>query len=146
MFRNILIAIDGSPLADRALDTGLALAQALKASVTLVTVSEGLSALEITALVRINADEAAEQYEALAEKVAREVLMNAKDKAAPVPAQAVLVKNRPAAVGIVETATVQSCDLIVMASHGRRGLRKMILGSVTNEVLAMSKIPVLVTR
>ena len=56
------------------------------------------------------------------------------------------VKDRYAAEGIVETAKVNGCDLIIMASHGRRGFRRLVLGSVANEVVTTSIVPVLVVR
>jgi Universal stress protein UspA and related nucleotide-binding proteins len=70
------------------------------------------------------------------------------DKAAQagVTATSVHVIERYAADAIVETAESQGCDLIVMASHGRRGLGRLLIGSQTNEVLIRSKVPVLVIR
>jgi nucleotide-binding universal stress UspA family protein len=56
------------------------------------------------------------------------------------------VPSRPPAEGIVETAQRLDCDLIAMGSHGRRGLTTLMLGSVTNEVLATSRLPVLIIR
>ena len=56
------------------------------------------------------------------------------------------IRDKAPAEGIMETAQLEDCDLIVMASHGRRGLRKMMLGSQTAEVLTHSKTPVLVLR
>ncbi len=148
MFQRILIATDGSPLAERACDAGLALAEGLRASVVLVTVSERWSVLEVAAMVRMRVDEPVERYEALAEKVAKRVLASAQKKAEPfrVSMQSVHMKDRPAAEGIIEAATAHACDLIVMASHGRRGVRELLLGSVTNEVLTTSELPVLVVR
>jgi nucleotide-binding universal stress UspA family protein len=58
----------------------------------------------------------------------------------------VTVLNEEPFSGIIATAKKKKCDLIVMASHGRRGLSALILGSETNKVLTHSKIPVLVTR
>jgi nucleotide-binding universal stress UspA family protein len=56
------------------------------------------------------------------------------------------VKDRFPADGIVECATQKGCDLIVIASHGRRGLRRLMLGSIANEVVTRSTVPVLVCR
>jgi nucleotide-binding universal stress UspA family protein len=56
------------------------------------------------------------------------------------------VKERKPAEGIFDTAELEDCDLIVMASNGRRGLQKMLFGSQTSEVIALSKRPVLVLR
>lgn len=148
MYKHIIIAIDGNELADRALETGLALAKTLKAAVTLVTVSEKWSMLEIAAQVRMHVDEPVEHYEELAAKISLKILSTAQGKAARhhVDVQALHVANRPVAEGIISTATEQNCDLIVMGSHGRRGLRRLVLGSVTSEVLATTQISVLVVR
>ena len=56
------------------------------------------------------------------------------------------VKDRHPAEGIVETAKSRGCDLIVMASHGRRGLSRMLLGSQANKVVTHSAVPVLICR
>ena len=148
MFKHIIIAIDGTKIADRALETGLALAKTLNAAATLVTVSEKWSMLEIAAQVRMHVDEPVEHYEELAAKIALKILSKAQGKAARhnMNVQALHVANRPVAEGIILTATAQNCDLIVMGSHGWRGLRRLILGSVTSEVLATAPIPVLVIR
>ena len=54
------------------------------------------------------------------------------------------VADHHPADGIIETSRTKDCDLIVMASHGRRGVKKLLLGSVANEVLAHSSVPVLI--
>ena len=56
------------------------------------------------------------------------------------------VKNQFPAEGIIEAAKAQGCDLIVMASHGRRGLSRLLLGSQANRVVTQSTIPVLICR
>ncbi len=56
------------------------------------------------------------------------------------------VKDRVPAEGIVETAKARSCDLIVMSSHGRRGLSRVLLGSQANNVVTHSSVPVLICR
>ena len=67
-------------------------------------------------------------------------------KTSGVPCEVVQVKERFPTEGIVETARARSADLIIMASHGRRGLSKLLLGSETTKVLSQSSIPVLVYR
>jgi nucleotide-binding universal stress UspA family protein len=76
------------------------------------------------------------------------VLVSAKAAAdrAGVAADTLHVPDRWPADAIIEVAEARGCNLIVMASHGRRGLGRLILGSQTSEVLAHSKIPVLVVR
>ena len=144
MYKHILVATDGSELAGRAVTTGLALAKALKARVTALTVTEPWSAMvtgEPALVFPI------EEYEkAAAEKAARILSgVSTAAKNAGVECETVHVDDFPAE-GIVETAKTRSCDLIVMASHGRRGLSKLLLGSQTTRVLTLTAVPVLVCR
>ncbi len=67
-------------------------------------------------------------------------------RSARVPSKALHVRNRDPYVAIIDAARRESCDLIVVAAHGRRGLADLLLGSVTAKVLAHSEIPVLVYR
>ena len=146
MYAHILIATDGSDLADRALDHALVVAKALNSDVTVVTVSEspamlgaygdGFYAVDQNELIE-GQDQAAK---ALLDKA------EAKAKAAGVAVKTVHVKDSYPAEGIIATAESIGAGLIVMGSHGRRGLGRLILGSQTNNVLAHTKTPVLVTR
>ena len=88
------------------------------------------------------------RYEAGQEAFAKGVLVSAKATAerAGVAVETIHIADRWPADAIVEVAAMRGCDLIVMASHGRRGLGRLLLGSQTAEVLAHSKIPVLVVR
>jgi nucleotide-binding universal stress UspA family protein len=144
MYKNILIATDGSELAQRAVAAGLALAKALSARVTAVTATEPWSAMVVgePALAF-----PIEDYEKAAAENAARILsdVSAAAKAAGVACETVHINDFPAE-GIVETAQVRGCDLIVMASHGRRGLSKLLLGSQATRVLALSPVPVLVCR
>ena len=63
-----------------------------------------------------------------------------------VPCATIYVKDRHPAEGIIETAQTQMCDLIVMASHGRRGLARLLIGSQANRVVTLSPVPVLICR
>ena len=144
MFKHILIATDGSELAERAVAAGRALAKALNARVTAVTATEPWSAM-------VTGEPALafpiEDYEKAAAENAARILsgVGAAAKAAGVDCETVHINDFPAE-GIVETAQVRGCDLIVMASHGRRGLSKLLLGSQATRVLALSPVPVLVCR
>ena len=62
------------------------------------------------------------------------------------PCANLYIKDRHPAEGIIETAQAQACDLIVMASHGRRGLARLLLGSQANKVVTLSPVPVLICR
>ncbi|MBO0764406.1 MAG: universal stress protein [Hyphomicrobiaceae bacterium] len=144
MYKHILIATDGSELASRAVTAGIALAKALDARVTAVTVTEPWSAMVIgdPALTFPIAD-----YEKAAAAHATHILARvagaAKDTG--VACETVHASDFPAE-GIIATAKDKGCDLIVMASHGRRGLSKLILGSQATRVLALSTVPVLICR
>lgn len=87
-------------------------------------------------------------YEESAAADAAKILAGVNDTAGKIgmTCEILHVQNRFPAEGIVETAKEKGCDLIVLASHGRRGLRRLILGSVANEVVTHSTIPVLISR
>ncbi len=148
MYKRILIATDGSELALDGVEQGVALAAALKAEVAIMTVTEPLADgfYDPPGWPALYAS--LEEYRNSREGAAQERLAPALEIAqrAGVPASTHHVPDRYAAEGIVETAEVQGADLIVMASHGRRGLGRLLLGSQTQQVLTHSKIPVLVVR
>jgi len=144
MYKHILIATDGSELAGRAVTTGLALAKVLKARVTAVTATEPWSAMVIGEPALVFPIKEYEKATAEnADRILSGVSSSAKD--AGVKCETVHVNDFPAE-GIVETARAKDCDLIVMASHGRRGLSKLLLGSQTTRVLTLTEMPVLVCR
>lgn len=145
MYRHLLIATDGSQLAQKAVAQGLALAKELKATVTVVTVTEPLMSMfagEGAIALPI------EDYESAARASAEEILgrVSLASKQSGVPCETVHVKEQHPAEGIVETAQAIKCDLIVMASHGRRGLAKLFLGSQATRVLSLSPVPVLICK
>ena len=148
MYRRILIATDGSKLAQVAVEHGLELAQSVGAAAIFVTITEPWSALEMAGAAEQGRPEAIQAYEDAAARSAETILEDAKSLAQSigVVSETRHVRDRPPAEGILETAESEQCDLIVMASHGRRGLGRMLLGSQTAEVLAHSKKPVLVLR
>jgi nucleotide-binding universal stress UspA family protein len=148
MYQKILAATDGSELATNAVKTGIQLAKELKASLTIVSVTEPLPPIDAAAQAEIGVKDPIGRYERLAEKGALKSLAAAQQLAseAGVACETIHVKDTHPAIGIVETGETNGADLIVMASHGRRGLTKLLLGSVTNEVLVRSKVPVLVCR
>lgn len=145
MYKHILIATDGSDLALKAVDQGLALAKALNAKVTAITATEPWTSVasgEMAMAFPID-----EYEKGCAEGAARILgaVSQSADKAG-VACQSVHVKDRSAAEGIIETAKSRGCDLIVMASHGRRGLSRLLLGSQANNVVTHSAVPVLICR
>lgn len=148
MYRCILLATDGSPVAREAVGHGLSLARRLDSAARIVTVTERWWPLEMAVRARGGDADPVERYEALADAAAQEILEEAGEAArrAGIEAPALHVRDKAPAVGIVETARAQGCDLIVMGSHGRRGLEKLMLGSVANEVVVTSAVPVLIVK
>jgi len=146
MYQHILISTDGSEVAQKGLDHGLELAKSLGAKVTIITVTERLPVYSgmdggLGTLTYVG-------YDTYQKEAAAKVLADAQAAAARmgVLAETVLLENAIPAEAIVETAKARDCSLIAIASHGRRGFGRLVLGSVTSEVLAHSPIPVLVIR
>jgi len=143
MYKNILIATDGSDLAADAARHGIALAKSVGAKVTAVTVTEPFYFYDTN--IR---DDLQPNYVQAAKRQAKTILSTLADaaKAAGVNCETVHVEKGPPYLSIIETAQAKKCDLIVMGSHGRGGLQALFLGSHTLKVLTHSKIPVLVCR
>lgn len=148
MYRHILIATDGSDLADKGVQHGLALALQLQARATVLTVSEPISTGFDDALGWSAVATSLPDFQKAREEAARKVLdgVTAHAQSAGIDPQLLHVADRYAAEAIVDTAEREGCDLIVMASHGRRALGRLLLGSQTSEVLARCGVPVLVIR
>ncbi len=145
MYKHILIATDGSELSDKAVHQGVAVAKALNAQVTIATATEPWESVIVGEVAMALPPE---KYEETAAANAESVLKAAtaiaeKDGLTP---HALHINGRHPAEGIVEAAELRGCDLIVMASHGRRGLSRLVLGSQANEVVTHSKVPVLIIR
>jgi nucleotide-binding universal stress UspA family protein len=147
MYKHILIATDGSELGAKAVDQGLDLAKQLGAKVTAITVTvtepwtaAAYGTIPTPTLIKV--------YDKAAADNAARILASVSDvaKKKQIACDALHVKDHYAADGIIDTAEARGCDLIVMASHGRRGLARVLLGSETTKVLTLSPIPVLVCR
>jgi nucleotide-binding universal stress UspA family protein len=145
MYKHILIATDGSDLAQRAAAQGVELARLLKAKATAVTVTEPWTAM-VTGEAAFGFPP--NDYEKWASESAGGVLGRVAElaKAAGVDCATVHIRDHFPDEGIVAAAKDTGCDLIVMASHGRRGIAKFLLGSVASRVLTLSPVPVLVYR
>lgn len=145
MYKHILIATDGSAVGDKAIEQGLEVAKRFGAKATIVKVTEMWSALDVAGR---DAMSKIETYERAASEAATAILGKAaaSAKQVGVPCETLHVPDRVPADGIVATADAKGCDLIVMGSHGRRGLNKMLLGSQAQSVLALTKKPVLIAR
>ena len=146
MYKHILIATDDSELAQKGVDHGLSLAKNLGAEVIVVTVTEPfpIYAGEGWALQRSDF----ERYHADQTRYAQELLDRIKASAEKlgVTCETHHVPQSRPAEAILEVAAKKGCSLIVMASHGRRGLGRLFLGSQTQEVVSRSSLPVLVVR
>jgi nucleotide-binding universal stress UspA family protein len=149
MYKKILIATDGSELAQKGVAQGLELAKGLGAAVAFVTVSEPFPALAWGGAMAgyVAADELV-NYEESARKYASELLDKCKAEADAkgVGSKGIHIENRTPAEAILDVAAGEACDLIVMSSHGRRGIGRLVLGSQTAEVVSLTTIPVLVVR
>ena len=145
MYQHLVIATDGSEVAEKAVDQGLALAKELRAKVTAVTVSEPLASMVAGEAVYPTL---IDDYDKAMEASAKRILAPIREAAEKngIAFEGVFIKDHPPAEGIVETAKARACDLIVMASHGRRGVAKLLIGSQAVKVLAYSPLPVLVCR
>ncbi|MCW4455896.1 universal stress protein [Flavobacterium sp. MXW15] len=148
MYKRILIATDGSELSAKGLSKGLELAQGLGAEVDIVTVSEPWAVGMYDAMGWSVGYETSPEYKQDREDAAQKILQPALEAAAAAGVKATPrhVLDRYAADGIIDTAAECQSDLIVMTSHGRRGVSRVLLGSQTTEVLARSTVPVLVIR
>jgi nucleotide-binding universal stress UspA family protein len=145
-YKHILIPTDGSEIARKGVDQGLSLAKTVGAKVTIVTVTERWPVYAGPDWIPGPTEMA--EYEARQKEAAATVLADVKAAAnrIGVDAETVHVPEAQPAEAIIATASERHCNLIVMASHGRRGLRRLLLGSQTSEVLVGSPLPVLVVR
>ncbi len=147
MFKRILIATDGSELSQKAADNGIALAKLSGGEVVALQVVprypvsyfEGGATISPTEVKRIE-KEWADIGQATVGK------LKAQAEAQGVQATGITTHSDMIAEAIIAAAKKHNCDLIVMASHGRRGLSRMLLGSETTHVLTHSDIPVMVLR
>ena len=145
MHTHILIPTDGSDLSYEAIQYGTALAKAVNAKVTGVTVSPPIHVLAVAP------DTIADTLESYGQRmatVAAQRLDKVKEaaEAARVNYELVHVEHENPYKAIIDVANAKAWDLIVMASHGRRGISAIVLGSETLKVLTHSTVPVLVYR
>ncbi|HEY4372827.1 MAG TPA: universal stress protein [Burkholderiales bacterium] len=148
MYKNLLVPIDGSKLSERAVKEAVNLARTLEARITLYYATsdypEAVYAESAMMAAYIPEDQYREQTEAFATKVLAKAA--AKVTAAGVKADSYQSIADVPYEGIIAAAKKKRCDLIVMASHGRRGISGFLLGSETQKVLTHSRVPVLVVR
>ncbi|KQQ97146.1 universal stress protein [Massilia sp. Leaf139] len=145
MFKRILIPTDGSSASQRAILAGVALARETGAAVIGLTVIPPFHSLTFRPEML---EATPESYEEEAARRARRILGDVEQAAleAGVPCTVVQASGDSAHEAIISTARDRGCDLILMASHGHKGIKGLLLGSETQKVLVHSAIPVMVYR
>ncbi|MDB5870529.1 MAG: UspA domain protein [Polaromonas sp.] len=144
MFKHILVPLDGSATSRMAIDKALAIAVAFKSDVTLIFVIDPYAYIGVgTDLSYGQAEylEAANAEASQAISAGREVF-----EASGIVTTGSVVEGHSVYQAILDAAEAVDADLVVMGSHGRRGLEKLVLGSVTAQVLAHAHLSVLVVR
>lgn len=144
MYKHILIASDGSRLAGKAVAAGLGLAKVLHAKVTAITAEEPFSNLIVA---EASSRSPMGEFEHAAAESARRILADVSEAARKhgLDCTTVQVSTFPAEA-IVATAKARGCDLIVMSSHGRRGVDRLFLGSQAERVLVHGPVSVLICK
>ena len=149
LFTSILVPTDGTELSDAAASRAVCIAEAFGASVVFFHAQPEKRASFFGGEGGGYVDQMpAEEFELQARKAADDILDAVQQVAsdAGVPSTRVVGEAGAPYEGIIAAAIAHRCDLIVMASHGRRGIKSLILGSETQKVLTHSKVPVLVYR
>jgi len=147
MYQRILVATDGSTLSKKAVSNAISLAQLTGAELVALKVIprypqsyfEGGVALAASEISRIE-KQWAEHGQAIVDAVAKSAMSKG------VKVKAITAKSDIVSDAIIGTAKKHKCDLIIMASHGRRGIKRLLLGSETQQVLTHTHVPVLVLR
>jgi nucleotide-binding universal stress UspA family protein len=148
MFKKILLPTDGSPLSAQAANKGISFARSIGAEVVALHVSQPFAAtvgFDGMAAAYAISDE---DYEKTTAEQAKKYLQAVLDRAetAGVKATSQAVSSFNVADGVVQAAADNDCDLIFIGSHGRSGLSRLLLGSVTSKVLSLARTAVLVYR
>ncbi len=142
MFKRILVPTDGSDITAKAVTTAIALARLSAAELFVLAVKEPFPYSAISEMQPVPPQEFFDAQE----RVAAARVKAATDEAAGLSCHGHTVEALHPWEAILDHAKAQSCDLIVMASHGRRGVTALLLGSETQKVLTHSNLPVLVVR
>jgi nucleotide-binding universal stress UspA family protein len=144
MYQRILVPTDGSEITKKAVTTAINMAKTLRASLRTLAVKEPFPYSAISEMQPVPPQEFYDAQERIAAARVKEVLETASAQGVTCTAHTVEALHPWEA--IIDHATTQGCDLIVMASHGRRGLNAILLGSETSRVLTHTTLPVLVVR
>lgn len=149
MFNTLLVATDGSELGNKAIDAAITLARTNGGNITILTATDpvttgvgsgGFGAIDAGTIVTRLEESYAAQAKALLDAARKRV------EATGIPVETLHAARQNAADAILAAADEKRCDTIVMGSHGRRGLGRLILGSQAAEVLARSSVPVLIVK
>jgi nucleotide-binding universal stress UspA family protein len=148
MYQHILLPTDGSKLSAKAVKQGIEFAKSIRAKITAIHVApeyqmvidEGFVMPTVMSLKKRFEEETAARSKKMLDEITADAL------AAGVACYGVTVVSSVPYDAIIKQAKKGRCDLIIMASHGRRGLSSILLGSETAKVLTHSTIPVLVVR
>ena len=146
MYKHILVPTDGTPLSLKAARAAARLAARLKAKITTVYVIPPVPPPMTSEGIVYHASYSQAEYDRDMGKVARKATGKVEAQASGVTCDKVSVVQEHPWQAIIKVAQSKKCDLIVMASHGRRGVAAMLLGSETNRVLTHSHLPVLVVK
>ena len=147
MYQRILVATDGSALSQKAVTSAIALAALCGAELVAVSVVPRYPQSYFEGGVALQADEmqrVEKHWEDQGQAVVDAVQKAASEKG--VVTQAITLKADVVSDALIGAATKHQCDLIVMASHGRRGIQRLLLGSETQHVLTRASVPVLVLK
>jgi nucleotide-binding universal stress UspA family protein len=144
MFKRILVPTDGSDITGKAVDTAIALAKSVGAQLYTISAKEPFPYSAISEMQPTPPQEFFDAQERIAHQRVTAVVNQA--SAAGVQCQAHTVEALHPWEAIIDHAKRMECDLLVMASHGRRGVSALLLGSETQKVLTHTKVPVLVVR
>jgi len=144
MFKRILVPTDGSEITGKAIDTAITLAKSVGAQLYTICAKEPFPYSAISEMQPTPPQEFFDAQERIASQRVQAVVKQC--EAAGVPCQAHTVEALHPWEAIIDHAKRMECDLLVMASHGRRGVSALLLGSETQKVLTHTKVPVLVVR
>ena len=144
MFSRILVPVDGSAASEQAVLAAIALAAAFKASIAIVAVIDPFAFTGVGSDMAYGQNEYLAAAHAQADSAIKAATAQCASKAMMVTSS--IVEGQAVYTSILEAAQAVEADVIVIGSHGRTGLEKLILGSVTAQVLAHSRLPVLVVR
>ena len=144
MFKHILVPVDGSAVSNQCIEKAIALAQAFKSAVTVVSVID----LYAFAGMGIDAGYGQVEYLNAATGEANQAVDTAKQLFADsgIVATSSVIEGQVIYKNILDAAQAAHADLIVMGSHGRKGLEKLVLGSVAAQVLSHTSLPVMIVR